>query len=271
MDEEQFQRPPEEQSAAPSPGIDPFSPPPTSPKNGFSKKRLLLVALVVLLIGGIGFGAALLTSESTSPTKPADTSQADEVESESDETTDIPIATATKTLKTDFPRIELAYPDNWIVTENKEQSGIRLESPEFTYMSISGSPIKGNFRVYIRQGARQQDSKYIGRGVAAQPSEKLIYTNPIASQRPETNLSFFGLDSSDNFAYFLIAGNFSLQKEESLGPEYGTEAETYIIAGGYSSKELAEDLATNPVPVEYFSTTEAYKQALEIVKSLKIY
>jgi hypothetical protein len=197
--------------------------------------------------------------------------QSEQPESEPSSTTDIQTVTATKTLKTDFPRVELTYPENWVVTENKEQSGIRIESPEFTYTSITGSPIKGNFRVYVRQGARQQDSKYIGRGVAAQPSESLMYANPIASQRPETNLSFFGLDSADNFAYFLIAGNFSLQKGESLGPEYGTEPETYIIAGGYSSTELAEDLATNPVPVEYFSTTQAYKQATEIVKSLKIY
>ncbi len=100
--------------------------------------------------------------------------------------------------------------------------------------------------------------------------EKLIYVSPAPNQRPETNLSFFGLDSSDHFAYFMIAGNFSLVKDESLGPEYGTEPETYIITGGYSSNELAEDMATNPVPLEYFSTTTAYKQAIEIIKSLKI-
>ncbi len=68
----------------------------------------------------------------------------------------------------------------------------------------------------------------------------------------------------------MIAGNFSLQKDESLGPEYGREPETYIIAGGYSSTELTDDLATNQVGLEYFSQTNAYKQAIEILKSLKI-
>lgn len=244
---------------------------PSEPKSGFSKKRLILVGVGLLILGGIGFALALFTSgnEKSSQTN-APSSNTTQPDQSTVGTSDIQTVSATKNFKSDFPRIEFTYPENWKVTEIKEQEGVRIESPDFKYTSITGIPVSGNFRIYIRQGARQQDSKIIGRGVAAQASEKITYSSPASNQRPETNLSFFGLDTSDNFAFFLIAGNFSLEKDETLGPEYGTEPETFIIAGGYSSNELTDDLATNPVPTEYFSTTNAYKQALDIIKSLKI-
>lgn len=243
---------------------------PEQPKGGFSKKRLLLVLSGLIVLGAMGFSLALFTSKEAPPKTVVDTPQASQQTASPSGTNDIPPAGSPKVLKSDFPRVEFTYPDTWEVIENRDQESIRIESPQFSYTSIGGSAVTGKFRIYIRQGARQQDSKFIGRGVAAQPSEKLIYLAPSSNQRPETNLSFFGLDSSDNFAFFLIAGNFSLQKDETLGPEYGTEPETYIIAGGYSSDELTEDLAMNPVPLDYFSTTNAYKQGTDIIKSLKI-
>lgn len=237
---------------------------------GFSVKRILLVFAGLVVLAGAGFGFALLTGQgdekertATNNTAPIDTT------SEANDK-DVPAVTSTKTFKSDFPRIEFTYPGNWVATADNEQQDVRIESPEFSYTSINGGVIKGNFRIYIRQGARDQDSKYIGRGIAAIPSEKLAYKDPPSGQRPETNLSFFGLDTPDNFAFFLIAGNFSLEKGQSLGPDYGKEAETYIITGGYSSNELSDDLATNTVPVDYFDSTNAYKQAIDILKSLKL-
>jgi hypothetical protein len=240
------------------------------PKSGVSRKRLVLVVVGLLIIGSVGFAAAILTSDKKEPSTPAPAAEETPTPQSSQIVGDVPVAAGTKTFKGDFPRVEFTYPDNWTVTEDKEQEGIRVESPEFSYTTINGGTVKGNFRVYLRQGARQVDSQYIGRGIAAQQSETLIYTDPAPGQRAETHLSLFGLDTSDNFAFFMIAGNFSLQKDESLGPEYGREQETYIIVGGYSSTELTDDLATNQVGLEYFSQTNAYKQAIEILKSLKI-
>lgn len=252
-----------------NPGSNNFPPPePKSP--AVSRKRLILVIAGLIIIGAIGFAVAIFTSK---PEKPAPSEPVKEEtlqNNKSELVGDVPQAAGTKTFKGDFPRVEFTYPDNWTVIENKEQEGIRVESPEFSYMNINGGTVKGNFRVYIRQGARQVDSEYIGRGVAAQQSETLSYKAPAPGQRAETNLSLFGLDSSDNFAFYMIAGNFSLQKDESLGPEYGREPDTYIVAGGYSSKELTDDLAMNQVPLEIFSQTNAYKQSIDILKSLKI-
>ncbi len=265
---ENHQLPPQRQTG--------FIPPDTSydpedkPKTGISKKRLILVIVGIILLGATGFAAALLTSNDESTPTANEQQSAEQTPEPISTTTDIPATAATKTFKSDFPRVEFTYPETWKVTASRDDQDIRIESPEFKYTSVTGSTTDGNFRVYIRQGARVEDSKYIGRGIAAQDSGKLAYTAPAPSQRPETNLSFFGLDNSDHFAYFMIAGNFSLLKNESLGPEYGTEQDTYIIIGGYSSSELADDLATNPVPLEFFSTTNAYKQAIDIIESLKI-
>ncbi|MBA3758052.1 hypothetical protein H0X10_00245 [Candidatus Saccharibacteria bacterium] len=239
-------------------------------KSGFSKKRIALVIFGLVILASIGFGAALLFGKENAPEAPAATTQNIDNNQAGSSENDVPAVTSTKTFKADFPRIEFTYPGNWVANANSEQEGVRIESPEFSYTSINGGTIKGNFRIYIRQGARQQDSTYIGRGIAIRQSEKLVYVNPPPGQRPETNLSFFGLDTSDNFAFFMIAGNFSLEKDQSLGPEYGKEAETYIITGGYSSTELSDDLATNQVPLDYFQTTNAYKQAIDILKSLKL-
>lgn len=246
--------------------------PPEEPKSAkFSKKRIIIVVVSLLIIGGLGFGLAIW-QENNSNKAPSSSAQppATPGENQTNTNADVPNVAATKTFKADFPRIEFTYPENWKVTENTEQEGVRVESPNFNYTSINGNQVSGYFRIYIRQGSRQQDGRYIGRGVASVDSTKLTYAAPASEQRPETNLSYFGLDSDDNFAFFMIAGNFSLKKGDSLGPDYGKEAETYIITGGYSSNELTEDLATNPVPLDYYSTTNAYKQAMEILKSLKL-
>src|SRR5690606_36986054 len=130
------------------------------------------------------------------------------------------------------------------------------------YETTSKGVVNGNFRVYIRVTAREIDGKYIGRGFAIAPSEPLVYSNPLSTQRKDTYLSAFGLDKTDNFNFFLIAGNFNLKKGDSLGPNFGKEAGTYIIAGGYSSDDLKDDLAMNTVPTDSYSKTEAYKQAI---------
>lgn len=237
----------------------------------FPAKKLLAAAGAILALAAIGFGIYKILLQDSRPaiSNPEDASSVESPVSQADSAlNDVPDTAEMKTFKADFPRLEATHPSNWTVTENER--GVRFESPEFRYELLNGTSTVGNFRIYIRQGARDIDSKYIGRGVASLPSEVLTYTGPAPGQREQTNLSFFGLDSDDHFAFFFIAGNFSLQKGDTLGPTYGKEAETYIVSGGYSEKALADDLAANPVSLEKFNQTNAYKQALEIVKSLKL-
>ena len=55
------------------------------------------------------------------------------------------------------------------------------------------------------------------------------------------------IGNADNFAYFLVAGNFNLKKGDSLGPSYGKEANTFLVTGGYSARDLTDDFATNQI------------------------
>ncbi len=241
-----------------------------TPKRSLPIKRIIIPVVVLLGVVVLALvGYKLFAKKPAAPT----TNSSDVIESVPDvrpgpTNSDIPAAGETVTFKSSQPRMELTHPKTWTVTENT--GGVRIESPEFSYETLGSGEVSGYFRIYIRQGARQADSAIIGRGVASLASEKLTYTAPVTGQRPETNMSFFGLDTDDHFAFLFIAGNFSLNKGESLGPDYGKEPETFLVMGGYSAKDLTDDMATNQVSLEYFQTTEAYKQAIDIIKSLKL-
>jgi hypothetical protein len=236
-----------------------------------SHKKLWLTLVIILAVAGLGYGAWTFfgkkkpsTQSNTNNTQTA-TQQTETI------TKDVADADGTKEYENGFLGVDLTYPNTWTATEGINGESVRLESPEFSFDTTDKGPVTGNFRIYIRKGARTIDGKYIGRGVAIQPSEKLKYTDPAPGQRTETNLSLFGLDDTENFAFFMIAGNFELKKGDTLGPNYGKEAETYIIAGGFSSKEFKDDLQTYSVPPDYLKTSNAYKQVVEILKSLKLH
>ena len=242
---------------------------PEQRRRKFGVKKLFTVLIIIFVIGLLGFGAfKLLQKPKKASPQPSASSSKTTTASRELTVSDIPDVTSTKTLKNATLLVELTYPTGWTPTEKSD--GIKLESPDFNYLKSDGLITTGNFRVYIRKGAREVDSKYIGRGVATSDSQPLTYTAPATGQRKTTNLSLFGLDTPDQFAYLLIAGNFTLKKGDTLGPGYGKESDTVLVTGGYSAKTLTDDFATNQVPLDGFDKTNAYKQALDIVKSLKL-
>lgn len=242
---------------------------PAVPVASHKSARLVYVIVgAVVVLGLAGLGWKLMSHhhpDQTAQPSAATTSPS----SSSDKTSDIPAATQTKDFENGPLGLQLKYPSTWTAT-NTSDIGVRVTSPDFSYETTNKGTLTGNFRIYIRKGARPQDSKYIGRGVAIKDSEKLVYSSPAPGQRTDTLLSAFGLDTDDNFAYFMIAGNFNLKKGDTLGPNYGKEAETFIISGGYSAKDLTDDMATNTVPTDDYANTTAYKQAIDIIKSIKL-
>lgn len=241
----------------------PPAPQQTKPRRKVGKTAIIILAIALVLVAG-----GLLAWKLTKPK--SNTAQNSNSNAQTADTakTDLPASTGTKAYKNDIMRLSFTYPDNWTVTEDK--GTVTVVSPEFSYKSSDKGDVTGHFKLYVRQGAQTEDSKYIGKGVAIMPSEKLVYTNPAPSQRKDTNLSFFGIDTPDNFNYFLIAGNFDLKKGDTLGPNYGKEADTFIIGGGYSAKDLKEGLAMNNISVDQFQQSAAYKQAIDILKSIQI-
>lgn len=237
------------------------------------KKRGLKLALIIVgslvLIGAAGFGAwKFILSKPAADTANSTSTSATSTQGSNNGTSDVPASELTETYTSNTLRISFKYPKSWTVSE--ANGGVLISSPEFSFETQNNGVVQGNFKIYIRKGAREQDRKYIGTGVAILPSQKLVYSEPLPDQRTETNLSFFGENTDTNFAFFLIAGNYELQKGDTLGPDYGKEPETYIIAGGYSGKALTDDLATYQMSPETFQQTIAYQQAVEILKSLQI-
>lgn len=238
----------------------------TNGKPPKKRKQLIAIAVVVaMVIGGLAGWKLLSSRKIKSNPSPVQTTKQQQ---QSTQTTDVPDVTATKNYSNDPIGFKLTYPDSWTATDS--EGGERFESPDFIYQTTNKGNVTGNFRIYIRKTARESDGKYIGRGLAIIPSEKLTYKTPLPGQRTDTLLSSFGLDATDNFAFFLIAGNFNLKKGDSLGPNYGKEADAFIIMGGYSAKDIKDDFATNLIPTTSYNQTKAYKQAMDILKSLKL-
>ncbi len=245
------------------------------PKRSWKRPIIIAVVIILIVFGGF-FAWQLLTdtndtdttdqaTEQVAPT-PAASNQAEPGASEDD----IPAVTSTEQAKTSSPRMEVTYPTNWTLTEGEDD--VTIESPAFGFTTANNTVIDdGVFRLYLRQGARESDSNYIGRGVASLASESLTYTDPALGQREDTNVSFFGLDRSDHISFLFIAGNFSLSVGDTLGPDFGQAPDTYIIAGGYSSPALEDDLEMHSMSPQVFQSTNAYKQALGIIRSLRLF
>ena len=224
---------------------------------------VLVAVLLIVAAGGYSFWKFVLNK----PTKilsPA-TSQVDTTPKVIN---DVPSAPATESYTSTALSVSFKYPKKWKVIE--ASGGIRVESPGFTYNAVGLGDIAGNFRLYLRQGARPIDGSYIGKGIAIKSSEKLVYSQPAIGQRTDTLISFFGSETFESFSFFMIVGNFQLNLGDSLGSDYGREPDTYIMAGGYSTPAAIDDMATNAVPLDYYATTTAYKQAVAIVASLQL-
>lgn len=252
----------------PPPILDDEAVPPRPPKLKKSPMKGLLIVLVVMLVLGIAGAAGwfFILRDSDKPAQQQSQAQTTDTQ---DITDDVPEASNTETFTSSPYRITFQYPKTWTVTEDNDNSFL-IQSQEFTYKLASGGTKKGNFRVYVSKPADADDSAIIAKGVAVQPSSKLVYKKPTAAQRTETNLSLFGLDTVDNFAFLVITGNFVLQKGDTLGPNFGKEIETILIGGGYSEPSLTPGMATNPVPVDGFQDTNAYQQAIAIIESFEI-
>ncbi len=241
-------------------------PRPPKLKNGRKGLKIAIIVVVFLVLAVVGWYFFL--RKSPAPAQPA-ANKSGSNEQPANDNDDVPEAQLSETYTNNPYRITLKYPKTWQVDEQDDGSVI-INSPDFSYKASKGEAKNGNFRVYIRKGATVADSEVIAKGVAIQPSEKLTYTNPAADQRKETNLSFFGLDDANNFAFMLITSNFDLKKGDTLGPNFGKETDTFIISGGYSESSMQSGMATNQIPVNGFQDTNAYKQAVQIIQSLQI-
>ncbi|MBW3569146.1 hypothetical protein KY385_03405 [Candidatus Parcubacteria bacterium] len=239
------------------------------PKKSFLSKKVWIwsaILALVLLIGGLAW--VFVPSKEQSQSSPEQNNQEPAKNSQTQGDGDnLPSQELTQSHTNDFLRLTLKYPKGWQISD--ENDVILLKSPVFSYQLADG-PKEGFFKIYIKQQATPADGKYLGRGYAAAPSKKITYIDPQPGQRSDTFLTDFGLDSPDNFAYFVIQGNFELKKGETLGPKFAREPDAFLIAGGFASADSEAPLDTELLAVDSYASEQAYKTAIDIVKSLQL-
>lgn len=237
-------------------------------KNFKFPKKLFIGLLILIIVAGLAFAGWKLFADKEEVAQPQ--SQQPTNQSQTDNSSDEGLVSSEldKEYTNDFLRLSFKYPSSWTV--NDVDDAITIKSPDIKYKQNNGMETTGYFKIYIKKGATQSDGEYLGKGYAVANSEKIAYSEPATGQRSETFLTDFGLETPDNFAYFIVQGNFDLKKGDTLGPSYAKEMDAYLISGGFSSSDQTENMATNIVSLDTYKSDEAYKVAIEIVKSLKI-
>lgn len=244
--------------------------PPIRPK--ISKRKILtkigFLILGLLVLAGLAFAAWRFVSKDDTQSQTTGTTTVTETENTGDESEELSDTDLSQTYKSDFLLLEFKHPIAWKVTEGS--NFILVKSPNFNLQDKNGAQINAHFKIYIKKGASPVDGSYLGKGYAVAASEKIKYTEPAAGQRPETNLTNFGLETPDNFAYFVVQGNFELMQGDTLGPKFAAEPDSFLIAGGFGSDDQTDGLATKILSSDTFSENSAYKIGVEIIKSLKL-
>lgn len=232
-------------------------------------RRTIFLLIGIILVVAIGLAAWKFIPSKNETPKPAQSNQ-NQTQSSASAPADLGIGDTalSQDYKSDFLRMNFKYPGSWKVSE--QNNSVTVKSPTFNLQENNGMQSTGYFKIYIARGASATDGKYLGKGYAVAPSEKITYSEPVAGQRKDTYLTNFGIDTPDNFAYCVVQGNFNLAAGDTLGPKFASEPDSFLITGGFATDGEKDGLATKVVSQDYFATNQAYKAAVEIIKSLQL-
>lgn len=172
--------------------------------------------------------------------------------------------------KSDALKLEVEHRRDWTVKENDDKTGITLMSPPIGYETQNGSvpETQGVFTLHIRTGSVPEAAQEtINAAVAVRDSEVIAYAEPTEAQRYYTNVSYAGQDGFLQF--FIVTGSTEYKAEDILANTLPlTSPDYFLIAGGYG-EDTSGALEFDLVPATQIDT-EAFKQAIAIVESLKI-
>lgn len=239
-----------------------------NPKNSSSSntKKYLIVALILIVVSSAaGFAAWKLLLAKSNPTAANTVS---ETENQNEAPAENTLNDLTQEYTSDRLLVDIKYPAAWKAEEDAGE--IIVYSPETEVTAANGETVPVEFKVLIKQGADKTDSEYLGRGFAVEKSEPIKYNDPATGQRQKTFVTNFGLDSSDNFAYFIVQGNFNLKKDETLGPDFAGEADAILVSGGFYSKDSEDKTKLISLDPDNYKSDETYLTAIEIVKTLRL-
>lgn len=236
-------------------------------KPGKRKKGLILAVTLAVLLA-LGGAAYWMLGRSEQPAKQSGKTTGQPKSIQSDLNEPDPNATS-KTFKSTKLNIEFAYRSDWTLKETGDKEEVILTSPRVSYTAKDGTATEGVFTVKLRNGiipdAMQQT---VQNAIAVKDSEVIGYDQPTEAQRHYTNLSYGGPDAK-NFGFFIVSGSTAYKAGQPFGSQINLIGASYLFAGGYGT-DAADALDFDPVPAASFDT-DAYQQALAIIKSLKIY
>lgn len=244
---------------------------PIAPLKKSPKKKLVLAAVIVAVLIVAGVLYVVFGSKKAAAPKPVsnstNTSQNSGNQASGNSATS-QNASGLQTYKSTKLNIEFTYPGGWSMKENTDKSVITLASGPTTYTKKDGTSTNGVFTLRLRNGIVSDAMKQnIQNAVAMRDSEVIAYDKPTDQQRQYTNISFGGSGPNTNF--FVVSGSVAFKDGEAFGSNIDLEGAVYLFAGGYGA-DSADAMAFDAVPKASFEGS-AYKQALGIVKSMKIY
>lgn len=223
------------------------------PKKSKKSKKWLLIPLILLIIGSLGFGVwKLLTSKKTTviPTKASQ-----------------PAASTLKTYKISSINVGFSYPSDWKVTE--ETNKATVTSPTISYKKKDGTTTNSVFRLIIQQGVNQSDADAINNTVAIKTSDLIQYDAPVTGQRTQTYLSYVGKDST-TFNFFIISSDHQYNPGDKVAGTLPLSPGSDIITGGYGTT-ADNGIAFDNIAISSIKQNQVFSQATAIVKSLKLY
>lgn len=261
MEEGLDQQPEEAQSPVPSPAPEPK---PVTRKERRKRKRLIILAsaaALLLALGGLYWFLVV---------KGGDKTPAQSVASGQDKQTKTPAPTPSDptpvAYKSTKLNIEITHRKDWSLKESSSGQ-ITITSPTISYVASDGQSTTGVFTVKIRRGVTDAMQANIDKAVAPRDSEVIAYAAPTEQQRQYTNLSYAG--QKDFFSFFIVTGNTALKAGNSFAYSLPLDGDFYLVVGGYGA-DAGDSLSFESVPKDSMSSM-AFDEALNIVKSLKIY
>lgn len=240
-------------------------------KKGPSKKLLIIIAIVmgVLLLGAGAF--FLLTKDKKEDTTTNQTSQQQQTEEDEEPTLPPAEAAVPQTYKSEALNIELTHRKDWTLTEDAEKKLITITSPKFTIQTSNESK-KDVFTLKIGFGATEEAQENIDNAKAVRDSLLIGYDAPTEAQRHYTNITYAGPPGDDStlFEFFIVTGSVAFKTGVPLSGGVVINSGDFLIAGGFG-KDAQNQLTFETIPAAELEQYTAYEQAVNIVKSLKVY
>lgn len=241
-------------------------------KKWLNKKLLIIIGVVVAVLV-LGAAAFFLLTKDKKEDSTASTQTSQQQQAEEDEEPAMPPAEAAvpQTYKSETLNIELTHRKDWTLAEDTEKKLITLTSPKFTFQTGNESK-KDVFTLTIGFGATEEAQENIDNAKAVRDSLLIGYDAPTEAQRHYTNITYAGPPGDDStlFEFFIVTGSVAFKANVPLSGGVVINSGDFLIAGGFG-KDPQHQLAFELVPAAELEQYAAYEQAVNIVKSLKVY